>query len=48
MAEGLVQQTDSNWYFLRLKAWVLQDAGKYEASADAYKAALEKLDGAKG
>ncbi|MBY0513421.1 MAG: tetratricopeptide repeat protein [Gemmataceae bacterium] len=45
MAEKLIKaDPDLAWYFLQLKGYVLHEAGKTQASIEAYQAALKKLD----
>ncbi|MBX9623873.1 MAG: tetratricopeptide repeat protein [Gemmataceae bacterium] len=46
-AEGLVQLDDGGWYFLRLKGFVLREAGKHPEAVEAYLESLDKLDAAK-
>lgn len=46
-AEGLMQLDEGGWYFVRLKGWVLREAGKYDAAIAAYQDVLDRLDAAK-
>jgi tetratricopeptide (TPR) repeat protein len=36
LTENLIKLDEGGWYFVRLKAWVLHEAGKYKESVDAY------------
>jgi tetratricopeptide (TPR) repeat protein len=44
MTEKLLSNTDGNWYFNRLKADVLREAGKNEEAIDAFEETIEKLN----
>lgn len=43
MAEGLAQQFDGSVYFLQLKGWVQQEAGKYDEAITTYEDVIEKV-----
>lgn len=49
MAESLLESAsvEGKWYFLRLKAWVLHEAGKLTDAIDHYKQAIDELDNSK-
>jgi tetratricopeptide (TPR) repeat protein len=43
MTDNLIEKDKGGWYFVRLKAEVLQEAAKYGDAADAYLEAIERL-----
>ena len=43
MAEGLVQQFDGSVFFLQLKGWVQQEAGKFDEAITTYEDVIEKV-----
>jgi len=44
MTDGLIKLDEGGWYFVRLKGWVLHEAGKNDESAAAYHEALERVE----
>jgi len=47
LTENLIEKDKGGWYFVRLKAEVLQDAEKHGDAADAYLEAMERLEKSK-
>jgi len=43
LTDKLIEATDNGWYFLRLKAIVLREAGKLDESVGAFEDAIERL-----
>lgn len=46
--DRLIERTDGMWYFVRLKAEILGDAGKVTEAVNAYEEAIDKAKVAKG
>jgi tetratricopeptide (TPR) repeat protein len=47
MVKNLLQATDNNWYFLRLRGIVEREGGKTDAAITTFTEVLDKLDAAK-
>jgi len=48
LTEALVKADDAGWYFVRLKGWVLHEAGRSEEASKAYVDAIERLEKSDG
>ena len=44
LADKLVDAFDGNWYFVKCKAEVLREAGKFEESVSLYEQVIEKIE----
>lgn len=44
LANDLIRDHESKWYFLRLKGSILSEAGRYEESAKAYLEAIDRME----
>jgi tetratricopeptide (TPR) repeat protein len=44
LCKGLVDLYDGNWYFLRLKAWVQREDGKFDDAIATYNQVLDKIE----
>jgi tetratricopeptide (TPR) repeat protein len=44
---GLIKLSDESWYFVKLKAWVQREAGKYDDAIETYLSVLDKLEKAR-
>lgn len=44
MAKGLIELTDSSWYFLQLKGYIQREAGKFDDAIATYTEVLDKID----
>jgi len=43
LTDNLMKLDEGGWYFVRLKGWVLHEAGKYKESAETYLDTIKKL-----
>lgn len=43
LTENLINLDEGGWYFVRLKGWVLHEAGKYKDSAETYQEVIKLL-----